>query len=56
MLGFSSAISWISDTKMEILYWKFNGKSSAVYKNPKKLTVTRQRSGSQITVAKKQNI
>lgn len=56
MLGFSSAISGISDIKMEILYWKFNGKSSAVYKNPKELIVTRQHSGSQFTVLKKQNI
>lgn len=56
MLGFSSAVSGISDIKMEILYWKFNGKSGAVYKNPKELTVTRQHSGSQFTVLKKQNM
>lgn len=53
---FSSAISGISDIKMEILYWKVNGKSSAGYRNPKELAVTRQRSGPQFTVLKKWNI
>lgn len=38
MLGFSSAIAGISDIKMEIIYWKCNGKGSAIYKNPKELT------------------
>lgn len=56
MLGFSSAVSGISDIKMEMLYWKFNGKSSAVYRNPEELPVTRQRSGSQFTGLKKQNM
>lgn len=56
MLSFSSAISGISDIKMEILYWKFNGKSSVVYKNPEEFIVTRQHSGSQFTMPKKQNI
>jgi len=41
---------------MEILYWKFNRKSSAVYKNPKELIVTSQGLGSQFTVLKKQNV
>lgn len=37
MLGSSSAVSGVSDIKMEMLYWKFNGKSSAVHRNPKEL-------------------
>lgn len=56
MLFFSSAVSGISDIKMEILYWKVNGKSSAGYRNPKELAVTRQHSGPQFTVLKKWNI